>query len=187
MKTFKLLFAVAFLGLFNSAHAEDAGLDVWKEISATLAHPRCSNCHSDNDRPHWFDPSTKTFRIHGMNVQRGADGANFGNPGLRCNSCHQEHNSPANGGPPGAPNWHLAPIEMAWFNKSSAEVCAQFKDLSRNGNRDIAALADHVLNDKLVAWGWAPGSNREPAPGSAQQLHDAILKWQAAGAPCPVN
>ncbi len=33
---------------------------------------------------------TATTRVHGFNVQRGADGIGFGNPGLRCTTCHFE-------------------------------------------------------------------------------------------------
>jgi hypothetical protein len=76
---------------------------------------------------------------------------------------------------------------MAWFGKTSAEVCQQFKDPARNGKRDVAALVDHILNDKLVAWGWSPGGKREPAPGSALELSDLIKQWGENGSPCPTN
>jgi hypothetical protein len=178
--------AFTFLALAISAFPAVAD-DPWSDIYEVLSHPRCTNCHVADDRPRWFDANISAHKVHGMNVQRGKDGAGFGNAGLRCVTCHQAQNAAAVGGPPGAPNWRLAPFEMAWLGKSSAQVCAQIKDPSRNGGRNFMALAEHVLQDKLVAWGWAPGGAREPAPGSAQELHDAILKWQAAGAVCPFN
>lgn len=176
----KIRLALAVL-LFAAAPVQADGN--WDKIYAVLSHPRCSNCHVSDEHPRWFDAVARTARFHAMNVKRGSDG--FGNPGLRCTACHGPANSPVSGGPPGAPGWHLAPAEMVWFGKSSAEVCAQFKDPARNGGRTIEALANHVREDKLVVWGWQPGGNREPAPGSAQALYDAIIAWGAAGSPCP--
>jgi hypothetical protein len=177
---------LAILALTLSASlsfAQDAGLDNWAKINDVLSHPRCANCHTPDDRPRWFDAESKTHKVHGMNVQRGNDG--FGNTGLRCTTCHQATNAAAVGGPPGAPAWHLAPVEMAWVGKTSAEICAQFKDPTRTGGRDIAAMADHIKKDALVAWGWSPGAGREAAPGSAEALYQTILAWQSAGTPCP--
>lgn len=155
----------------------------WKLIHEVISHPRCANCHTADERPRWFDAATAQHRIHGMNVQRGTDG--FGNPGQRCTTCHQASNAVAQGGPPGAPKWHLAPVSMAWFGTSEAAMCAQFKDPARTGGRDLAAMAEHIKTDALVAWGWNPGDDREAAPHSAQALYDAILRWQSSGATCP--
>ena len=30
------------------------------------------------------------------------------------------------------------------------------------GGKDLAAMLTHVRDDKLVAWGWAPGLRRRP-------------------------
>jgi hypothetical protein len=96
-----------------------------------------------------------------------------------------ETNSPELHGPPGAHAWHLAPAEMAWFDKSSAQICAQIKDPARNGGRSLDEVAEHVRDDALVAWGWDPGPGREPAPGSAEETYAAMLLWIEQGAPCP--
>jgi hypothetical protein len=173
------VFAVVVMLSFAARAEESAD---WKLIYEVVSHPRCANCHTSDEHPRWFDSATGAHKFHGMNVQRGADG--FGNPGLRCATCHQGSNASAVGGPPGAPQWHLAPAEMVWFGKTSAEVCAQFKDPTRTGGRDLAEMAEHVKTDPLVAWGWAPGDTREAAPHSAEVMVDAILRWQAAGAPC---
>ncbi|CCV04874.1 hypothetical protein MESS2_1440021 [Mesorhizobium metallidurans STM 2683] len=66
-------------------------------------------------------------------------------------------NSNALHGPPGAEKWHLAPVEMAWFGQSSAQICARIKDPARNGGRSLGDVALHVRNDRLVGWGWVPG------------------------------
>ncbi|RWD05786.1 MAG: hypothetical protein EOS58_08870 [Mesorhizobium sp.] len=161
------------------------GLPEWDKVYKVFSHPRCADCHVADDRPRWSGAHYGGTRVHGFNVQRGSDGSGFGNPGLRCTTCHFSSNSKALYGPPGAENWHLAPAEMVWFGKSSAEICAQIKDPARNGGRSLQDVALHVRDDKLVAWGWAPGADREPAPGSAEETYNAIENWMAAGAPCP--
>ena len=163
------------------------GLAAWRDIYAVFSHPRCANCHVEDDHPRWSGAHYGETRIHAFNVMRGVDGSGFGNPGMRCTTCHFESNSNVLHGPPGAPSWHLAPVEMVWFGKDSANVCGQIKDPDRNGGRTIAEVAEHVRDDALVAWGWAPGPGREPAPGSAEETFAAIERWNAAGAPCPTN
>ncbi|MGH8606875.1 MAG: hypothetical protein ACREX9_05505 [Gammaproteobacteria bacterium] len=44
--------------------------------------------------------------------------------------------------PPGTPNWHLAPLSMAWENLSQGELC-RAHSTSRNGNKDLKAI-DHM-------------------------------------------
>jgi hypothetical protein len=46
---------------------------------------------------------------------------------MHCSMCHQQANfDPAR--VPGHPEWHLAPREMAWQNKTLGEICEQIKD-----------------------------------------------------------
>jgi hypothetical protein len=91
-------------------------------------------------------------------------------------SCHTERNFTLVGvgmsykSIPGHPRWQLAPVEMAWEGKSVSQICAQIKDPARNGGRTLALLHEHLAKDDFVAWGWAPGEGREPAPGNQQQL-----------------
>jgi len=159
------------------------GLAEWDKVFAVFSHPRCANCHVEDDRPRWSGAHYGATRVHAFNVQRGDDG--FGNPGLRCTTCHSEANAQILHGPPGAPHWHLAPAEMVWFGKPSAEICAQVKDPARNGGRTLAEIALHVRDDALVGWGWDPGPGRQPAPGSAEETFAAIERWASHGAPCP--
>ncbi|BCH21851.1 hypothetical protein MesoLjLb_16360 [Mesorhizobium sp. L-8-3] len=161
------------------------GLEEWEKIHAVFSHPRCANCHVEDEHPRWSGPEFPVAQHHGFNVGRGADGSGLGNAGQRCTTCHFDSNSSALHGPPGVEGWHLAPAEMVWWQKSSAEICAQIKDPERNGGRTLEEVATHVRDDKLVAWGWAPGPGREAAPGSAQETYEAIRNWSAAGAPCP--
>jgi hypothetical protein len=172
----------------GSAVAEDntAGLAEWAKVYAVFSHPRCANCHVPDDRPRWSGASYGVIRVHGFNVQRGPDG--LGNPGLRCTTCHFSRNSRELHGPPGAADWRLPPVELAWWQKSSAQICEQIKIPTSNFDvGDKAKVAEHLLHTPLVGWGWAPGPGREPAPGSAEATYEAIEKWQAAGAPCPTG
>lgn len=162
-----------------------AGLSEWAKVYEVFSHPRCANCHVEDNRPRWSGAHYGVTRVHAFNVQGGNDGSGFGNPGLHCTTCHFDRNSSVLHGPPGVAGWHLAPPEMVWFGKSSAEICAQIKDPERNGNRSLEEVAIHVRDDALVGWGWNPGPGREPAPGSAQATYEALVRWAAAGAPCP--
>ena len=115
-------------------------------------------------------------------VERGADG--LGLPALRCPICHQSANfDPA--GMPGNPIWHLAPREMAWEGKTLGEICAQIKDPARNGNRSVEALVEHIGEDHLVGWAWAPGYGRRPALGTQKEAGALVEAWVKTGAVCP--
>jgi hypothetical protein len=151
---------------------------IFTELGKVLTHPRCLNCHPAGDRPRQGDMS----RLHQPPVVRGADG--FGLPAMRCPICHLQANfDPA--GVPGNPIWHLAPREMAWEGKTLGEICAQIKDPARNGNRALAALIEHIGEDHLVGWAWAPGYSRQPAPGTQKQAGALVEAWIETGAACP--
>jgi hypothetical protein len=151
---------------------------IFTELGKVLTHPRCLNCHPAGDRPRQGD----TSRLHQPPVVRGADG--FGLPAMRCPICHLQANfDPA--GVPGNPIWHLAPREMAWEGKTLGEICAQIKDPARNGNRALAALIEHIGEDHLVGWAWAPGYGRQPAPGTQKEAGALVEAWINTGAECP--
>jgi hypothetical protein len=175
----------AILLLSPVAQAQENPLEIWDRIYKVFSHPRCANCHTADEHPRWGDLKAGTAINHPMNVLRGTGGV--GNTGMRCDTCHGVTNATKENGPPGAENWHLAPAEMVWFGRTSAEICAQIKDPARTGNRTLADIAEHVKNDKLVAWGWNPGPGREPAPGSIEKTYADLLAWTNAGAPCPAN
>ncbi len=103
------------------------------------------------------------MRKHAPMVVRGD--SNFGAAGLHCSTCHHDANFDT-AGVPGAPNWMLAPKEMAWQGETLGNICRQIKDRKRNGDKDMPALIHHMAEDTLVGWGWHPGGNRSPAPGT---------------------
>lgn len=153
---------------------------MFSELGKVLTSPRCVNCHPAGDRPHQGDLG----RLHQPPVERGADGK--GTATMRCSTCHQAANFDP-GRVPGHPEWHLAPIEMAWQGKTVAEICQQIKDPARNGGRAVDALIDHIGKDTLVGWAWAPGFGRAPAPGTQEQAGALVKAWAESGAACPAK
>ncbi|WJR77427.1 Isoquinoline 1-oxidoreductase subunit [Bradyrhizobium sp. NP1] len=148
------------------------------ELAKVLTHPRCVNCHPAGDRPRQGD----MMRLHQPPVERGADG--HGLAAMRCSSCHRETNfDPAR--VPGDPNWHLAPREMAWENRTASEICAQIKDPARNGGRSLEEIATHIGSDHLVGWAWQPGAGRQSAPGTQAAAGALVDAWVKSGAACP--
>src|ERR1700750_2219026 len=151
---------------------------IFTELGKVLTHPRCLNCHPAGDRPRQGDMA----RLHQPPVERGGDG--FGLPAMRCPICHLQTNVDA-AGVPGNPIWHLAPREMGWEGKTLREICLQIKDPARNGNRSLDALIEHIGEDHLVGWAWAPGSGRQAAPGTQKQAGVLVEAWVRTGAECP--
>jgi hypothetical protein len=169
--------ASAFAGIADPAQR---GAALFTEASKVLLHPRCLNCHPDGDAP----TQGLELQPHDPPVQRGTDG--HGSAALRCSSCHPAENyAPAH--MPGNPKWGLAGIEMAWQGRSPAAICAQLKDPARNGGHSLAEIVDHAAEDVLVAWGWAPGDGREPAPGTQAGFGELMRAWVASGAACPAD
>lgn len=158
---------------------------LFNEIAKVVTHPRCMNCHPASDHP----LQGADHHEHSPPAWRGEGGV--GIAGLTCNACHTEKNFTLVGtgasykSIPGHPRWGLAPIEMAWQGKSLSQICQQMKDPARNGGRTLALLQEHLAHDDLVAWGWAPGEGREPAPGTQQQLGELTQAWINTGAECP--
>jgi hypothetical protein len=150
------------------------------EAGKVIQHPRCLNCHPNGNRP----LQGEGMKLHQPLVVRGKDG--FGARTMRCASCHGAQNFEASpfASVPGNKNWHLAPLEMAWHGRTLGEICRQLKDRSRNGNKTMAQIVEHMAHDELVGWAWAPGAGRTPAPGSHKAFGD-LKAWVDSGAHCP--
>ena len=69
--------------------------------------------------------------------------------------------------------------------KTLGEICAQIKDPARNGSRSLEALVEHIGEDHLVGWAWAPGYGRQPAPGTQKEAGALVEAWVKTGAVCP--
>jgi hypothetical protein len=153
---------------------------LFTELGKVLTHPRCVNCHPAGDRPRQGDVE----RLHQPPVERGPDG--HGLAAMRCHICHGAANFDP-GRMPGHPDWHLAPREMGWEARTLNEICMQIKDPARNGGRSLQKLIDHIADDTLVGWAWAPGFGREPAPGTQKDAGALAEAWVQTGAVCPTK
>ena len=151
------------------------------DIAGVLSSPRCANCHIVGDRLTTGDMG----RPHAMAVRRGKDGR--GAPAMRCTNCHQEASVPVPHAPPGARDWRLPPpaTPMAWKGLSAGEQCRMLKDPSKNGNKTLPQLLEHVQHDPLVLGGWSPGPERVPPPISHEAFVNAVRTWIDLGAACP--
>ncbi len=151
---------------------------LFTEAGKVIQHPRCLNCHPRGERP----TQGNDMHPHNPLVVRGKD--DKGAVGMRCTTCHQVANFEPSG-VPGHPLWHVAPISMAWQQRSLGQICEQIKDRRRNGNKSLAQIHEHMAHDSLVGWGWMPGGNREPAPGTQARFGALIKAWIDSGAACP--
>ncbi len=160
--------------------SSEVGLSAFRDVASVLTSPRCLNCHIEGQSPLQGDDG----RSHNMNVRRGDDGR--GSPAMRCTNCHQSTNVEFAHAPPGVPDWRLpaAKSPMAWRGLSTGDLCRTLKDPSKNGNRSLSSLLEHVTSDQIVNWGWNPGPGRTTPPLSHQQFVDKFHEWVDAGAPC---
>ena len=180
--------ASRFAGAETASTAQ--GVAAWEQVYSVLTSPRCINCHTATNYPQQGDDRHR----HVANVVRGPGGK--GVPGLNCAGCHQETNADSTG-VPGGHNWHLAPLEMRWQDindqpLSSAAVCRQLTDRSRNHNLDGPGLLKHHEEEPLVKWAWDPGrrpdgSARTLPPLTHEQFIAATRRWVEAGTPCPTG
>lgn len=157
-----------------------AGKKAFVEVAKVLQSPRCANCHPADDRPRQGDQA----KPHAQNISRKSVEA-----GVACTTCHQDRNSEETiglaGGPPGAPHWGLPPANQVFVGLTPSALCAQLKDPAKTGNRDLAQLLDHVTNDALVKWGWAPGGKRSLPPLSHAKFVAAFKTWVDSDGACP--
>jgi hypothetical protein len=160
------------------ANREERSRALFNEATRVLFHPRCVNCHPNGDSPLQGDE----HRVHDPAVVRGA--SDRGVPGMQCAACHQDKNLEL-ARVPGAPEWHLAPRQMFWMGRTAASLCAQLKDKSRNGGKTLEQIVEHSGHDPLVGWGWNPGWQRTPAPGTQEQFGALMAAWVRDGAACP--
>jgi len=160
------------------SNREERSRALFAEATKVMLHPRCVNCHPAGDSPLQGDQG----RAHDPPVVRGPD--DNGVVGMECSGCHQDKNL-GHARVPGAPKWHVAPKEMAWQSRKPGALCEQLKDPKRNGNKTVAQIVEHSGHDELVAWGWAPGHGRVPAPGSQATFGALMAAWAETGAACP--
>jgi hypothetical protein len=74
--------------------------------------------------------------------------------------------------------------------QSPGELCRLLLDRSKNGNRDLQATVKHLTEDKLVAWGWAPGISVNDKPRRAVavpkvEFNSIVIAWAKSGGARP--
>ncbi|MEL7121126.1 MAG: hypothetical protein AAFO07_16865 [Bacteroidota bacterium] len=153
------------------------------KMMAVLTHKRCVNCHPAGDRPRQGEDS----HIHNFGVMRGPD--NHGVVALKCQTCHQSENNNYSG-VPGAPEWSLAPVSMAWEGLSRVEIAKSMLNRENNGDRSLEEIVEHLTEHELVLWAWEPGIDaegnpREKPPVSKEEYIKAVKEWAEAGAVIP--
>lgn len=158
------------------AEKDKRAVALFQEAGKVIMHPRCVNCHPVDDTPRQGD----AMRVHEPPVERGGGG--MGAAGMRCFTCHGAANFER---VPGNSKWFLAPKEMAWMGKSLGQICEQIKDRSRNGDKSLAGIVEHMANDDLVGWAWHPGVGRTAVAGTQQEFGALIRAWADNGAHCP--
>ena len=156
-------------------------VEAFVRMAPVLQSPRCMNCHTSTSFPRQGDDRHR----HIMSVARGAD--DHGSAALKCQSCHREVNS-NDTGVPGAPDWHLAPLSMAWEGLSVGELCRLMLDTPRSGI-GASEFVSHLETD-LVQWAWSPGEDlsgrpRQPPQVARDEFIALAKQWIATGAACP--
>jgi hypothetical protein len=162
----------------------DRALRAFEVVRSVLQHPRCQNCHIPGDAPLQGDEG----HAHEPNVVRGPNGR--GAAAMECPVCHGAQNLPVSYGdhvPPGAPNWLLPPpgTKMVFIGLSPRDLCRSIKNRRATGGKNLAAMLAHIRDNKLVAWGWAPGEQRSTPPATRAETVAAFKTWMDAGSPCP--
>jgi hypothetical protein len=179
-----IIFAASMLLViaFDNTSRADPGAEVevfaaWGKIVEVLRHPRCLNCHQ-LEHPLQGD----SRRMHIPPVVPGPD--NFGAGTMRCYNCHNDRNNEM-ARVPGAPKWSLAPANMLWEGKSSAELCELLKMQSLYQSAIPEAIIEHMAEEHLVLWGWDPGPGRTPVSIPHDEFVRLVKVWVTAGLPCP--
>ena len=145
-------------------------------MAKVLQHPRCVNCHTPDESPRQGDAHV----LHDPPVVRGS--ANRGVVGMQCTTCHQDRNAePAR--IPGAPDWHLAPVEMVWLDRTAAQICEQIKDPGAMAARRSQRSR---ITSRTIRWsvGLDPGGIASPRP-ARRPSSEPIAAWIDTGAACP--
>jgi hypothetical protein len=182
--TVAVVIATGAVVLIQNAAAQnrlEEGREKFRQMATVLQHPRCMNCHPHTDFPRQGDDRHR----HTMNVTRGP--ADRGAQGLHCSTCHQSSNQAASGAP-GAPDWHLAPLRMAWDDLSVAELCRALLDPAHGGMKPHQFIPHFQTG--LVRWAWSPGAGphgemRETPPIPYERFMALTREWIDRGAPCP--
>ena len=79
----------------------------------------------------------------------------------------------------------MPPAFMALGQRSLGDICRQWKTPTRTGGKSLRQVAQHLAQDRLVAWAYAPGAGRDSPPGNQALLGRYANAWIDTGAVCP--
>jgi mono/diheme cytochrome c family protein len=178
-----LLLPIAAAWAEDTAPVRPQDASLFMQLVPVFQHPRCANCHPPDPFPRQGDDQHR----HRFGVLRGP--GDRGAAGAHCSTCHGTTNNSASG-VPGAPDWQLAPLRMAWAGLPPAELCRLMKDPQR-GALPMNQLIAH-LQTGLVRWAWSPGLDARGVPRSTPPIEytrflDLARAWAASGATCPAS
>ena len=169
--------------IHKNVRVDSSGHEAYDKLMDVLTHPRCINCHPNDDIPKQGNES----HPHYFGMSRGIEGLGF--EATACTTCHQGENN-AYSGVPGAPEWALAPDRMKWEGLTRAEIARSMLNKANNGNRNHKELIKHLTAHELVLWAWDPGVDaegieREKPPVALEEYKRAVYEWFENGAVIP--
>ena len=173
----------SYVAIFEKGRVGTIEHEAYDKVMDVLTHPRCINCHPNDDIPKQGDDSHPHF----FGMSRG-DGSH-GFEATKCTTCHQVENN-AYSGVPGAPEWALAPDKMKWEGLTRAEIARSMLNKANTGNRNHIELIKHLTAHELVLWAWDPGVDaegieREKPPVALEEYKRAVYEWFENGAVIP--
>src|SRR5262245_15125132 len=140
-----MVLAVALVMLLPSGRtgAQTAGAPVadaalFEKVAGVLRHPRCLNCHQ-REAPLQGDRGWQHIPKISRDAPTRADGR------AACARCHAGE-GPATG-IPGVPGWRMPPVEAAWQDLTTAQLCQAIQSPHTNGARVLTALVEHLEHD----------------------------------------
>ena len=158
---------------------------LFNEVAKVVTHPRCMNCHPAGEHPtqgndqHEHMPPTCAARPASAS------------PGVLLGLPHREELHAGRHRRDATRAFRAiragSSRRSRWRGRASrsARSASSSRTRSATAARSLALLHEHFAKDDLVAWGWAPGEGREPAPGTQQQLGELAQAWIDTGAECP--
>ncbi len=167
--------------------SETSPESAFKDLFRIATHNRCTNCHTASEVPMQGE-----FGLpHSFLISR-----NIKTLGYSCTSCHASSGENISPLPPRALHWDMPAAKKALPKSiTPAQLCALWKDPSSNFfesgeriglGRSLEDLVEHVENDALVQWSFAPGVGRVAAPGTHAEFVAKFKEWVDGGAPCPL-
>lgn len=155
-----------------AAIVQDDAEEAFHKMMKVLTHPRCTNCHPQNN---------EHLKLGGA--------TNLGIENKQCSTCHQDSNNKYSG-VPGAPDWAMAPPSMGWQGLNKYEIARAMMDREKNGNRSPEDIMHHLTEHELVLWAWEPGVHTDGTPREKpsvpkEEYIKAVKEWIEAGAIIP--